>query len=85
MQRLNKPRTPSARQYGHGSLATLSFPALCLTSIVQLQISACPGEGDPVRQGEPLFAEKDMRQQENLRRFPIILDHPVIQYYREAL
>ena len=23
---------------------------------------ACPGEVDPVRQGEPLFADKDMRQ-----------------------
>jgi hypothetical protein len=27
----------------------------------------------PVRQGEPLFADKDMRQDENQRRFPIIL------------
>jgi hypothetical protein len=25
-------------------------------------ISACPGEVDPVRQGEPLFADKDMRK-----------------------
>jgi hypothetical protein len=25
-----------------------------------------------------------MRQQENLRRFPVILDHWVIQYDREA-
>jgi hypothetical protein len=28
------------------------------------------------------FADKDMRQHENLRRFPVILDH---QYHREAL
>ena len=31
------------------------------------------------------FADKDMRQHENLRRFPVILDHRVIQYDREAL
>jgi hypothetical protein len=30
------------------------------------------------------FADKDMRQHENLRRFPVILDHAVIQYDREA-
>jgi hypothetical protein len=30
------------------------------------------------------FADKDMRQHENLPRFPVILDHPVIQYDREA-
>jgi hypothetical protein len=26
------------------------------------------GGWDPVRQGEPLFADKDMRQHDNLRR-----------------
>jgi hypothetical protein len=31
------------------------------------------------------FADKDMRQHENLRRFPVLLDHRVIQYDREAL
>jgi hypothetical protein len=31
------------------------------------------------------FADKDMRQHENLRRFPVILDHSVIQYDRKAL
>jgi hypothetical protein len=37
------------------------------------------------------FADKDMRQHENLRRFPVILDHWMIQvhavnrYDREAL
>jgi hypothetical protein len=31
------------------------------------------------------FADKDMRQYKNLRRFPVILDHSVIQYDREAL
>jgi hypothetical protein len=31
------------------------------------------------------FADKDMRQHKNLRRFPVILDHSVIQYDREAL
>jgi hypothetical protein len=31
------------------------------------------------------FADKGMRQHENLRRFPVILDHLVIQYDREAL
>jgi hypothetical protein len=31
------------------------------------------------------FADKDMRQHENLRRVPYILDHSVIQYVREAL
>ena len=30
---------------------------------------------DPVRQGEPLFADKDMRQNKNLRRFPVISVH----------
>ena len=47
--------------------------------------SACPGEVGPVRQGEPLFADKDMRQHENLQRFPVMLDHRVIQHDREAL
>jgi hypothetical protein len=31
------------------------------------------------------FADKDMRQHKNLRRFPVILDDRVIQYDREAL
>jgi hypothetical protein len=31
------------------------------------------------------FADKDMRQHQNLRRFPVILDHQVIQYDRKAL
>jgi hypothetical protein len=31
------------------------------------------------------FADKDLRQHENLRRFPVILDYSVIQYDREAL
>ena len=30
------------------------------------------------------LADKDMRQHENLRRFPVILDHSVIQYDRET-
>jgi hypothetical protein len=30
------------------------------------------------------FADKDMRQHKNLRRFPVVLDHSVIQYDREA-
>ena len=34
-----------------------------------------------VRQGEPLFAGKDMRQTWNLRRFPFIWDHSVIQVH----
>jgi hypothetical protein len=41
--------------------------------------SACPGEV------ESRFADKDMRQLRNLRRFPFILDHRVIQYERETL
>ena len=32
---------------------------------------------NPVRKGEPLFADKDMRQTRNLRRFPFILDPPI--------
>jgi hypothetical protein len=40
---------------------------------------------DPVRQGEPLFADKDVRQQENLQRILFILDHSVIQYEQDAL
>jgi hypothetical protein len=65
--------------------------------------TACPGEAcpnrflgldprvDPVRQGEPLFADQDMRQFWNLRRFPfksvhcVNLDHPGDPYEREAL
>jgi hypothetical protein len=39
---------------------------------------------DPVRQGEPLFADKDMREHENLRRFPVIWDQSVIPHDREA-
>jgi hypothetical protein len=30
---------------------------------------------NPVRNGEPLFADKDMRKQWNLRRFPFSWDH----------
>jgi hypothetical protein len=30
------------------------------------------------------FADKDMRQYENLPRFPAMLDHSAIQYDREA-
>jgi hypothetical protein len=46
---------------------------------------------NPVRQGEPLFADKDMRQHKNLLHFPFILvhyvnlDHLVIQYERKTL
>jgi hypothetical protein len=46
--------------------------------------SGSPGR-TVVRQGEPLFADKDMRQHENLRRFPFISDHSVIRYERETL
>jgi glutathione S-transferase len=31
------------------------------------------------------FADKDMRQHKNLRRFPVISDHRVIRYDRKAL
>jgi hypothetical protein len=31
------------------------------------------------------FADKDMRQHKNLQRIPMILDHLVIQYHRDAL
>jgi hypothetical protein len=31
------------------------------------------------------FADKDMRNTRIYRRFPVILDHSVIQYDREAL
>jgi hypothetical protein len=44
-----------------------------------------PAKWNPVRQGEPLFADKDMRQMWNLRRFPFILDHSVIQYEQKTL
>jgi hypothetical protein len=43
---------------------------------------------NPVRQGEPLFADKDMRQHENLRRFPVMSVHYVNLVHgmnREAL
>jgi hypothetical protein len=32
---------------------------------------------DPVRQGEPLFANKDMRRHKKLRRFAVISVHGV--------
>jgi hypothetical protein len=44
-----------------------------------------PAKWNPVRQGEPLFADKDMRQLGNLRRFPLIWDHRVIPDQRETL
>jgi hypothetical protein len=47
-----------------------------------------PGDEDRQRMSRRSgirFADKDMRQYENLRRFPVILDHQVIQYHREAL
>jgi hypothetical protein len=31
------------------------------------------------------FADKDMRQHRNLRRYPFMLDHRVIQHEREML
>jgi hypothetical protein len=43
-----------------------------------------PAKWKPVRQGEPLFADKDMRQIWNLRRFPCIWDHSVIPYERKT-
>jgi hypothetical protein len=36
------------------------------------------------RRSEIRFADKDMRQYEILRRFPVIFDDWVIQYDREA-
>jgi hypothetical protein len=38
-----------------------------------------------VRRSGIRFADKDMRQHKNLRRFPVILDHRVIQISPEAL
>src|SRR5437868_1775532 len=49
---LNKSRTSLVRQYRQKSVVTLSFPASCLTSILEIQSRACPGEVDRVRQGE---------------------------------
>ena len=49
-----------------------------------------PAKWNPVRQGEPLFADKNMRQPWNLRRFPLIwvhcvnLVHRVIPYQRKT-
>jgi hypothetical protein len=47
----------------------LSAGSATLSIAVAAPVSACPGEVDPVRNGEPLFADKDMRQYWNLRRF----------------
>jgi hypothetical protein len=44
-----------------------------------------PAKWNAVRHGEPLFADKDMRQHKNLRRFPLIWDHSVIPYQRKTL
>jgi hypothetical protein len=57
----------------------------CLDGMNENGLTHVPAKWNPVRQGEPLFADKDMRQQENLRRIPFILDHSVIQYERDAL
>jgi hypothetical protein len=56
----------------------LSAGSATLPIAVAAPVSACPGEVDPVRNGEPLFADKDMRQYWNLQRFPFIWDHSVI-------
>jgi hypothetical protein len=40
---------------------------------------------DPVRQGEPLFADEDTRQHKNLRRFLFIRDHRAIPYEQKTL
>jgi hypothetical protein len=37
------------------------------------------------RQSGIHFTDKDMHRHENLRPFPVVLDHCVIQYDREAL
>ena len=44
-------------------------------SVEEVIAAHVPAKRNPVRQGEPLFADKDMRQTWNLRRFPFILDH----------
>jgi hypothetical protein len=49
------------------------------------ELAHVPAKWNPVRQGEPLFADKDMRQHGNLRRFPFIWDHRVIPYERKTL
>jgi hypothetical protein len=53
----------------------MALPLRWACHIQGANVSACPGEWDPVRQGEPLFAGKDMRQHENLQRISFILDH----------
>jgi hypothetical protein len=58
---------------------------------VALPLKHVPAKWNPVRNGEPLFADKDMRQLWRLRRFPFIsvhyvyLDHRVNRYERETL
>jgi hypothetical protein len=52
------------------SARIMTLPAITSTK-------ACPVEVNPVRQGEPLFADKDMRQLWNLRRFPLTWVHYV--------
>jgi hypothetical protein len=44
-----------------------------------------PAKWNPVRQGEPLFADKGYAQNVNLRRFPFIWDHRVIPNERKPL
>jgi hypothetical protein len=51
------------------------------------RVNACPGEAclRARPEGGIRFADKDMRQHWNLRRFPFIWDHQVIPYERETL
>jgi hypothetical protein len=51
----------------------------------RVRLAHVPAKWNPVRQGEPLFADKDMRQHKNLLHFPFILDHLGIQYERKTL
>jgi hypothetical protein len=59
--------------------ASLSAPIIAASSTI------APFALADVRRSGIRFADKDMRQQENLRRVPFILDHSVIQYGRAVV
>jgi hypothetical protein len=69
-----QPAERATRHLGNSYRRITIRPAGFLVRALKL----VPAKWNPVRNGEPLFADKDMRQLWNLRRFPSIWDHQVI-------
>ena len=63
-----------------------------MDALTALVAFAGPGNSPDVSRSQRMFrrsgirfADKDLRQKWNLRRFPFIWDHPVIPYERKTL